>query len=311
MARAARQLELSGVFASAITPRRPGSRDPDFAGSLDLLDFLTDRGVRGICLLGSTGEFFDYDFAERQRLVYLGVKRSRVPLIAGVSHSTLAGAIQLGTDAISAGADGLLLMPPYYFRYRQPEIEEFYLQFADEIGDAVPLLLHNAPQFTSRLEVATVRRLLGTGAFAGIEDTSGDWDYFEQLLALKRDLKDERPFALFAGHDSIAARALREGADGLMTGSACAVPELLVAVARQPAAEALNARLLEFAAWMERFPTPVAIKQAVELRGQKSGPPLTPLSPESRQTLAEFCAWFKAWLPGMQEECARAGAGFY
>src|ERR1700689_1465045 len=145
MARAARQLELAGVFACAITPRRPDSQDPDFSGLLDLLDFLAAGGVKGICLFGDTGEFLNYSFAQRQRLVYLAVKRSRVPLIVGVSHSTLAGSIQLAEEAIASGADGLILMPPYFFRYSQRELEEFYIQFARETGDAVPILIHNIP----------------------------------------------------------------------------------------------------------------------------------------------------------------------
>src|SRR5690348_15042433 len=132
MARAPRQLPLSGVFASAITPHRDNSQDPDFSGSLDLLDFLATAGVNAICLFGAAGEFLNYGFSERQRLVYLGVKRSRVPLLAGVSHSTLAGALQLAAEAVTSGADGLLLMPPYFFPYPQPEIEEFYMEFARE-----------------------------------------------------------------------------------------------------------------------------------------------------------------------------------
>src|SRR5689334_4546790 len=119
MARAPRQLQLRGVFADAVTPHRAGAQDPDFSASLDLLDFLADGGVTGILIGGPTGEFLDFSFFERQRLVYLGVKRSRVPIVAGVSHSTLAGSLQLADEAISAGADGLLLMPPYFFRYSQ------------------------------------------------------------------------------------------------------------------------------------------------------------------------------------------------
>ncbi len=101
--------------------------------------------MQGICLFGATGEFLDYSFMERQRMVYLGVKRSRVPILAGVSHSTLAGAIQLADEAVNSGADGLILMPPYFYPYSQCEIEEFYLEFARETGDAVPILLHNLP----------------------------------------------------------------------------------------------------------------------------------------------------------------------
>jgi dihydrodipicolinate synthase/N-acetylneuraminate lyase len=297
MARAARQLELAGVFASAITPRRADSQDPDFSGLLDLLDFLAAGGVKGICLFGATGEFIDYSFAERQRLVYLAVKRSRVPLIVGVSHSTLAGSVQLADEAIASGADGLVLMAPYFFPYSQLEIEEFFLQFARETGDAVPLLIHNCPQLTSGLELELMRKLIDTGRFAGIKDASGDWSLFAQLLEVRRT----RPFALFTGHDRTIAQALRAGANGAISGSACAIPELLTGLARAISsqddirADALNARWLEFVAWSDRFPFPAAIKCAVELRGQKSAPPVVPLAPETRQALAEFSSWFAAW----------------
>ena len=299
MARIARQLPLAGVFASAITPHRDNAQDPDFSGSLDLLDFLANGGADAICLFGAAGEFLNYGFSERQRLVYLGVKRSRVPLLVGVSHSTLAGAIQLAGEAVTSGADGLLLMPPYFFPYAPREIEEFYRQFARETGDDVPILLHNLPQSTSQLEIALVRKLIDTGRFAGIEDASGDWAYFEQLVSLKR----ARPFALFNGHDRLAARSLREGADGIVSASACAVPELLADLARaiaarhEPQAATLDLRLNEFLEWTERFPFPAGIKRAVALRGQKSGEPLTPLAPETCQALEEFSVWFQSWLP--------------
>jgi 2-dehydro-3-deoxy-D-pentonate aldolase len=302
MARVARQLELRGVFASAITPHRSNSQEPDFSGSLDLLDFLAQAGVQGICLFGETGEFFDYSLDQRQRVVYLGVKRSRVPLIAGVSHSTLDGAVQLASEAISSGADGLLLMPPFFFPYSQGEIEEFYTQFADQVGDAVPILIHNLPQCTSKLELETVRRLLATNRFAGTLDSSGDWPYFEQLLSLKQ----ERTLAVLNGTDRLAAQALEAGADGVISSAACAVPELLVSLFRAlpERRESLNASLLEFATWVDKFPQPVAIKRAVALRGQKSGPELSPLASETRQQLEQFTRWFGEWLPLVKKAAA-------
>jgi len=297
MARAARQLELSGVFASAITPRRAGSQDPDFSGMLDLLDYMAEGGVKGVCLFGAAGELIDYTFAERQRMLYLGVKRSRVPLIAGVSHSTLTGALQLADEAIAAGADALAIMPPWFYSYRQREIEEFYLQFARETGDAVPILIHNEPAHTSKLEIDLMRRLSDSGLFAGIADSSGDEEYFRQLVELKKD----RPFALFNGDDRSAAQSLAAGADGVISTSACALPELVTALARGGGDHALQARLLEFVERADQFPFPVAVKRAVELRGQKSSPPLTPLAPETAQALVEFSAWFKGCLPEMKK----------
>ena len=297
MPRAGRQLELNGVIASAITPHRGSSPEADFSGSMDLLDFLAAAGVRGVSLFGSTGEFFNYSFPERQRIVYLGAKRSRVPLIAGVSHSTLVGAVQLADEAVSSGADGLLLMPPYFYRYSQAEIEEFYMRFAHETGGAVPVLLHNQPAFTSALEIDTVRRLADTGRFAGIEDCGADPGFLNQLLDLKRG----RPFAVLAGNERIAAHALRGGADALISCCACAIPELVVALAAaiaandHPRADHLNDRLLEFVSWTEQFPAPVAIKRAVALRKQKSGADLIPLAPATAQRLEEFSKWFVKW----------------
>lgn len=285
MARTGRQIELKGVFASAITPHRDASPEVDFSAALDLFDFLAAGGVNGISIFGSTGEFLNYSFPERQRLVYLGVKRSRVPLIAGVSHSTLAGAIQLADEAVTSGADALLLMPPYFYRYEQSEIEAFYLDFAKEIRGGVPVLIHNQPKFTSPIDIATVRNLAETGDFAGIEDCSGDSRYLTGLLELKRT----GPFAVLAGNERTAVEALKAGADGIVSGAASAVPELLVELFRT---RVENQKLSEFIGWTEKFPHPVVIKKAVELRKQKAGPNLTPLSEAAAQQLKQFTQWF-------------------
>jgi 4-hydroxy-tetrahydrodipicolinate synthase len=297
MARAARQIRLSGIFPAAITPHHPKTREADYSGALELVDFLAAAGVDGICLFGSTGEFINYSFAERHRMLSLAAKRSRVPLIAGVSHSTLSGALQLADDAIQAGADALMLMPPYFFRYGQGEVEQYFREFARETSDAVPILLYNIPAFTTGIEIETVRRLFETGRFAGIKDSSGDWPYFERLLALRREM----PFALFGGPELLVGRALQAGADGIISGCACAIPELVVALARAIAAGdstlagVLDNRLIEFATRAGQFPWPVAVRRAVELRGQKSGPLAVPLSPANQQALDDFSAWFRAW----------------
>jgi 4-hydroxy-tetrahydrodipicolinate synthase len=308
MARAARQIRLAGVFAAITTPRRAGTLEADFSAALELLDFASDAGVDGVSLLGSTGEFVDFSFTDRQRLIYLGVKRSRAPLIAGVAHSSLDGAIQLAEEAITSGADALLIMPPYFFRYQQPEVETFLLEFAREVTGAIPILLYNIPQFTSPMEIDTVARLAATGLFAGIKDSSGDWNYFERLLALRR----HDSFAVLAGNDRLAARALASGADGVISGCACAIPEVLVALTRAIAAgderraADINTRLFEFIEQIECFPAPLGIRRAIELRGKKSGPSFIPLSPAAATRMEEFARWFTEWLPAVKKEMGGA-----
>jgi dihydrodipicolinate synthase/N-acetylneuraminate lyase len=298
VSRAKPALHLAGVFPAAITPYRKDTREPDYSGSLDLLDFLADRGAAGVCMLGSTGEFLHFSFEERQRLIYLGRKRSRVPLIANVTHSTLAGALKLADDAIAAGADALLIAPPYYFRYAPPEIEEFYKVFAHEAGAGTPLLLYNIPQFTSGIAIETVERLVDAGWYAGIKDSSCDWPYFEALLEIKR----RRPFVVFSGSELDSARALRSGADGLILANACAIPEVVVGMARAIAAgddscaEAFYSKLCAFDAWIAQFPAPAGVKRAVELRGQNAGLPAVPLAPETQARLDAFSVWFREWM---------------
>jgi 4-hydroxy-tetrahydrodipicolinate synthase len=289
---------FSGVIAAAVTPHGKRGDDPDIGATLELIDFLCAAGVQGIALLGSTGEFVNLNFDDRVRLVYLAVKRSRVPVLAGVSHSTLDGALALGREASAAGAAGLLLMPPFFFRYRQPEIREFYLRFAAEMSDRAPVYLYNIPAFTSEIPSETAVQLLSTGRFAGIKDSSGDWDNFQALSRYKQ----EHPYTLLVGHDAIFARARRAGADGVVSGVACAMPELLLALDRaivqHDGAETarLDARLHEFLKRIERFPTPVAIKAALAARGIKTGPPPVPLAPETQAALDEFREWFRGWV---------------
>jgi 4-hydroxy-tetrahydrodipicolinate synthase len=289
---------FSGVTAAAVTPHGKRGNETDIGATLELIDFLCAAGVQGIALLGSTGEFVTLSCNDRARLVYLAVKRSRVPVLAGVSHTTLDGALALAREATAAGAAGLLVMPPYFFRYGQAEIREFYMAFAAGAAHGAPIYLYNIPAFTSPLAVETAVELLATGKFAGIKDSSGDWNYFETLSKSAA----ERTFPLLVGHDGIFARARAAGADGVVSGVACAVPELLLALDRAGAEGAgpeiarLDGRLHEFLDRIDRFPTPVGIKAALQVRGIRTGPFAVPLAPETRAELEEFKEWFRGWL---------------
>jgi dihydrodipicolinate synthase/N-acetylneuraminate lyase len=298
---------VPGVYAAAVTPRREGP-EIDLAAVFDLIDFLCRAGVAGIALMGSTGEFPHFPLEERSRLVSLSVKRSRAPVLAGVGHSTFDGALGLARDAADAGAAGVLLMPPYFFRYGQDDIRHFYLQFAERIKDAIPIFLYNIPQFASPIAPETAVELLATGQFAGIKDSTASWEDFERLLAARR----ERPFTLLVGHDSLFLRARMAGADGIVSGIASAVPELLVALDRaivrveEERARTLECRLREFLDWIEQVPAPVAIREACALRGVRVGQPASPPGPETLRKLSEFAEWFQGWLPAVQKECSDA-----
>src|SRR5215831_11746460 len=104
----------SGVTVAALTPR--GKRgELDFGASFDLIDQLCKAKVQAIALLTAAGEYPAFSKEERTRLVFLGAKRSRTPLLAGVGSEELAASVDLAREAASAGVHGVLLPPPLLF----------------------------------------------------------------------------------------------------------------------------------------------------------------------------------------------------
>lgn len=298
---------FQGVIVAALTPRRRNETSIDLGATLELIDFLGRSGASAIALLGSTGEFVHFALDDRRHMAAFAAKRSRVPLLVNVSHSTLDGAVELALEAADSGIGGVLLMPPYYFRYSQDAIRQFYLDFARVIRGALPIYLYNIPSFTNEIHMATALELLGSGLFAGIKDSSGSWDNFVQL----REGAARAPFTILMGDDRLFGRARAAGAHGVVSGIASAVPELLLAIEEAVAANeqervaALGARLNEFVGWILRFPAPIGIKEAARFRKLNVGVAAVELSDRQKGEMAEFANWFQPWLATVQEECAQ------
>ena len=254
--------------------------------------------MEGIALLGSTGEFLHFDAEDRRHLIQFAVKRSRVPVVVNVSHSCLDGALDLARAAVERGAAGLLLMPPFFFRYGQAEIREFYLRFAREMEGAAPIILYNVPDYTTAVESETAAGLLSTGLFAGIKDSSWQPDYLPSL----KHLKEKTDVRLLVGNDRLFTRGRMEGADGVVSGVACAVPELLLGLegairdGDSGMRDLLDGMLQEFLNRIDKFPTPMGIREAAAARGLRTGPHAVPPGEEMEGEIARFHEWFPGWL---------------
>lgn len=293
---------------AAVTPRRDDGGGADLAATLDLIDHLCQSGVNGIALLGATGEFLHYKPEDRAHLVQFAVKRSRVPVIVNVSHSSLDTTIWLAREAVAHGAAALLVMPPYFFRYAQESVREYYLRFAGSLGNTVPFFLYNIPSFTNAVSYETVAELLSTGLFAGIKDSSGQLDNFHRL----KTLRERVPFTFLVGNDTVFTQERSQGADGVISGVACALPELLLGLDRAILAgsserrEQLEIRLQEFISRANQFPVPVGIREATAVRGLKTGPSAVPLGAGMEQQLTQFRNWFRDWFPTAVKEASAA-----
>jgi 4-hydroxy-tetrahydrodipicolinate synthase len=302
-------LPASGVYAALATPRRSTSLEGDAAALLDYLDAITRTRVDGLVLFGATGEFVHFDVGERMRLLMFAVRRSRVPVLVNVSHSTLVGAVDLAEHALEVGAAGVLLMPPYFYNYGDGQLARFYEDFVRLLGGKLSIYLYNLPSFTNRISAQLAETLLSSGAFAGIKDSSGEWQIFEALNALQV----KRPFRLLIGNESLYLRARTAGAHGIVSGVAAALPELVVAMdeafrnSKLERAQQLNVRLQEFVGWLDKFPTTVGIKQTAAARGWKHDQFAVPLDEETAATLNRFRQWLRDWIPAVLAECENKG----
>jgi dihydrodipicolinate synthase/N-acetylneuraminate lyase len=301
---------IRGVFAALATPRRPNSTEVDTAAFFDYQDAVVRARVDGLVLFGATGEFVHFDISDRMRAVSLLRKRVRVPLLINISHSTLEGTLALAESALSAEVAGLLVMPPYFYRYSEAQLLAFYQRFAERINSRGCLFLYNLPFFTNPLSYEVIERLLLSGMYAGIKDSSGDRALFQHLRALHAN----HPFVWLAGHESLYLEARTAGAAGTVSGIAGALPELIVAIDRAVAANALrkasrlNAFLHEFLLWLNRFPGTIAIKEAAALRGWKVGHRAFPFDEQTNADIKAFHGWLQEWLPKVLAECAEPAA---
>lgn len=291
--------QVGGVWAAAITPARESGHEIDLGGALEVIDYLQDFDLSGIVLLGSTGELIHFDLPERSKLIQMALKRSRKPILASVTHSTLAGTVLLADEALSAGATGVVVMPPYYFRYSQDDLRSFFVAVADELGHGASVFLYNIPQFSTPIDPETAVELLEAGSFAGIKDSSGSPENFARLGSVRN--RDR--LRLMIGNDAMLVRGRQAGADGVVSGVAMMAPELILAldsaaVRGDAAALArLEPMLAECLDWLDRLPVPVGIKLACAGRRLRAGALAVPPNSKQEELHNAFRNWLSDWLP--------------
>jgi 4-hydroxy-tetrahydrodipicolinate synthase len=287
-----------GVNVAAITPRG-NDGNLNFGATFELLDYLGAARVGSIALFTACGEYPALALDDRARLMYLAVKRSRVPVVAGVGSATLHHSLELAREGRSAGASAILLPPPLFYGCDPDDLHEFYSQFAAQLGGGVPIFLGGG------LDTETACALLRTGRFAGMEHSASAMENLEQLRGCAAGL------TVLSSHDALFVAA-RRGGLGTLSAAACAAPELVLALTQAIASgdsgriAPLAAKHQELIEWLDRFPAPAGVKTAVSLRGIRTGPLLVPLSPAKQKNLEQFREWFGGWLPATRKLAAHA-----
>jgi len=216
---------LRGIIPPMITPLLD-RETLDVAGLERLIEHILDGGVHGLFILGTTGEAPSLSYRVRHELIDRACKQvnGRVPVLVGITDTCFTESIHIANKAKEAGAQAVVLAPPYYFPAGQAELLEYIEHLMPELP--LPLFLYNMPSLTKAVfEPQTVRAAADIDGIAGLKDSSGDMVYFHQLQVL---LKDHPDFALLIGREELLAETVLLGGHGGVSGGANFYPTLYV-----------------------------------------------------------------------------------
>ena len=212
--------KLAGVYAAAVTPMK-ADYSPDMNAVPGLLEFLEKRGCHGALLLGTTGEGPSFSFRERIAILSAACEYKRshphFRLLAGTGTPSLTETIELTQAAFSLGCDGVVVLPPYYFR--KIDDQGLFTWFSDVLNKAVPsegfLLGYHIPAVTGiHFSMDLLARLKEAfpEKFAGIKDSSADAPFAKELgERFKHEL------LVLTGNDRLFKLALDSCAGGCIT----------------------------------------------------------------------------------------------
>jgi 4-hydroxy-tetrahydrodipicolinate synthase len=275
---------LAGFVTALPTPFSGEAIDEtSFAG---LCEWQIAQGIAALVVNGTTGEAPTLSLAEQGRQIRRAVEiaRGRIPVIAGAGANATVHAIELARQAEAAGADGLLVVTPYYNRPSQEGLFRHFAAVHDATG--LPILLYDVPARTGcTIAVETLCRLAELPRIAGLKDATGDRD---RTPRLRHRLGDG--FRLFTGDDAMALDHLVRGGDGCISVVANIAPRTCVqlddAWRHGEAAEArlLSRTLAPLVAALFAESNPVPVKFALSLLGRAGEDVRLPLCAASEMT---------------------------
>lgn len=210
---------FTGSAAAVATPFTGSG--VDFPALRKHLDFLLENGTDALVVCGTTGEAATMSYEERMETVEAVVRHvdGRVPVIAGTGSNNTENAIALSRDAVSAGADGLLVVTPFYNKATQRGLIRHFAAVADSVEK--PVILYNVPSRTGvKCAAETYAQLAGHPNIQGVKEASGD-------LALVQKTRELCPedFYIWSGNDDETAPIMLLGGSGVISVAANVVPQ--------------------------------------------------------------------------------------
>ena len=286
---------FSGSMVALVTPFKDGKVDwPSLEG---LVEFHINNGTHGIVPCGTTGESATLGQKEHHDIIERVIQavNQRVPVIAGTGSNSTAEAVELTRGAEKAGADGALLISPYYNRPTQEGIYQHYKKVASAVG--IPIIVYNIPGRTgSKIEPETLARLAEINNVAGVKEATGSVDQAIDVIRLCGD-----NLAVYSGEDSLTFSLMALGGRGVISTVANVAPKDMSQLTdaclkgNWEKGRQLQFKLMPLIRAVFLETNPIPIKTALSLIGKCTAElrlPLTPMSEGNcqklKQTMTDF-----------------------
>ena len=211
---------FKGSNVALITPFKNNSLDEE--AYIKLIHFHMDNGTSGLVPAGTTGESPTLNHDEHQRVIDLCINESngKIPVIAGTGSNSTEEAISLTSHAEKAGANGALIVTPYYNKPTQEGLYQHYKAINDKCG--IPIIIYNIPgRSVIDMSVDTMARLFELKNIVGVKDATGDLDRVDQQLS-----KMGKEFIQMTGNDENAFEFNKRGGTGAISVTANIAPKL-------------------------------------------------------------------------------------
>jgi len=277
-----------GALTAIITPFRDGAVDE--AALRELIEWQIQSGIDGLVPCGSTGESATLSHAEHERVIKITIEqaRKRVPVVAGTGSNSTAEAIRLTASAREMGADGALLISPYYNKPTQEGIFKHYKTIATSVD--LPIFAYNIPGRTgSNVAPETFARMAEIKNIVGVKEASGSTEQTSDILRLTN-----HKFTVLSGDDALTVPLMSIGAKGVIATIGNVMPREIHDLAAAglagdfERARALHYKMLPLMRTLFIETNPICVKQAMALMGKCCNElrlPLVPMTPSAAEKL--------------------------
>ena len=202
---------FKGSIVALITPFKNNVLDQDKYASL--IHYHIKNGTKGVVPAGTTGESPTLDHEEHKKVIEISVKESngKIPVIAGTGSNSTSEAIELSKHAEKSGANGLLIVTPYYNKPTQEGLYQHYKKINDNVG--IPIIIYNIPpRSVIDMSVDTMARLFELKNIAGVKDATADLNRVDEQLK-----KMGKEFIQLSGEDGTALEFNLRGGVGCIS----------------------------------------------------------------------------------------------